>query len=85
MVNYQKHQPSNLTSIIRLYLPRSGGEGAQFSVIVVSSAEKEKKNKPTKFKRTTKNRLLQNKHIPHCVVYFLCPTGASIPTEMRDK
>lgn len=43
MVNYQKHQPSNLTSIIRLYLPRSGGEGTQFSVIVVSSAEKEKK------------------------------------------
>lgn len=29
--------------------------------------------------------VLQNKHIPHCVVYFLSLTGARIPTEMRDK
>lgn len=29
--------------------------------------------------------VLQNKHIPHRVVYFLSLTGASIPTEMRDK
>lgn len=28
--------------------------------------------------------VLQNKHIPHRVVYFLSLTGASIPTEMRE-
>jgi len=40
----------------------------------------------TNFQRATDNRFaLQNKHIPHCVVYFLSPTGASISTEIRDK
>lgn len=69
-------------------MPGSGEEGVQVPVIIVSSAEKEKKKKtsPPNLRGLPKiGFILQNKHIPLTAVYFLCPTGASIPTEMRDR
>lgn len=73
------------TSIIRLSAKVRGRGCSIFSEYSFTSRKKKKTSLPNSRGLPKIGFFLPNKHIPHSVVYFLCPTGASIPTEMRNK